>query len=522
MGSRIVPLAFTAFALPGLGVLSVQGSFVSCTRQEPATIVETPNQVAAHVAAEAAKPLEPPTPVHTPEKAPEKAAEKSPRERLQEWLSARLPKGGAIVEDGPTLVVEHTAGPESQKGVAVRTLAAQYVDLTTAYSEAELVSAILHENPGLGLGAIKEGKKVRIPKIVAEVPEPAAESRLGWPKEDGGALRGIYVSATMAGQAGFPKMLDELAARGMNAIVLDAKDVTGFFTYPSKIPLALETDANKHATVSSFERVVRYAHARGIRVIARVTCFRDEWIGPRKPELAIRAKGGGAHVGPSKRVDWLDPSSETVQGYILSIVEEVLGAGVDEVQLDYVRYPTEGIGGADFKLAEKGLSTSDVITGFVEKVHAKTSAASVPLSLDVFGVVSWRYQKDIDATGQDVRRLAHHIEALSPMVYPSHFADGFHGFEKPGDHPEIVGIGTKRALEEIAAAGKTVGPQVVVRSWVQAFPWHTTSFGSKYVADQIASAKQAGGTGWLAWNSGGEYGATFAAVPKKPVVVAKK
>ncbi len=112
--------------------------------------------------------------------------------------------------------------------------------------------------------------------------------------------------------------------------------------------------------------------------------------------------------------------------------------------------------------------------------------------------------------------LAPHIEALSPMVYPSHFANGFMGYEKPGDHADIVAIGTKRAVEEV----KAVGAKTVVRSWVQAFPWKTTTFGPQYIADQIREAKVGGGVGWLAWNSGGEYGATFYAVP--PVSAAKK
>jgi hypothetical protein len=93
------------------------------------------------------------------------------------------------------------------------------------------------------------------------------------------------------------------------------------------------------------------------------------------------------------------------------------------------------------------------------------------------------------------------------------------GYEKPGDHADIVAIGTKRAVEEV----KAVGAKTVVRSWVQAFPWKTSSFGPQYIADQIREAKVGGGSGWLAWNSGGEYNATFYAVPppKKAVVASK-
>lgn len=447
--------------------------------------------------------------------APEVKPAPTPRELLRTWLLAHLPPGGSVEDDGPTLSVVHTV----QKGDNARAIAASYIDLTTNYAEGDLAAAMFKANPSAHFGALVVGQKVRIPNVVTEPVKTGNDARLGWPKEDSGALRGIYANATMAGQASFPALLDRMAVHGMNALVIDSKDVTGFFTYPSKIPLAVEVHANKHTTITSFDRLTRFAHARGIRVIARVTCFRDENIGPQRHALAVQKKGGGAHVAPSKVIDWLDPANEQVQTYLLDVVDEALAAGVDEVQLDYVRYPTEGIWDADFHLKEKQATTAQVITDFIKRVHEHTQKANAALSLDVFGVVAWRDPRDIAATGQDLRMLAPHIEALSPMVYPSHFATGFMGYEKPGDHADIVAIGTKRAVEEV----KAVGAKTVVRSWVQAFPWKTTSFGPQYIADQIREAKVGGGVGWLAWNSGGEYGATFYAVPpaKKAVVASK-
>ncbi|MEO7091730.1 MAG: putative glycoside hydrolase, partial [Polyangiales bacterium] len=353
---------------------------------------------------------------------------------------------------------------------------------------------------------------IRVPDVVLTAPKSPAEARLGWPEDK--AMRAIYMNAEMmAGRwgGGFRENLAKMNARGINAIVVDAKDVTGWFTYPTKIPLAVENDGNKHNVIGSFARLVRVAHAQGIRVIARVACFRDEHLGPTHGELAIKNKGNDfPHKAPSKIVDWLDPTNDTVQQYLVDVVKESIDAGVDEIQLDYVRYPTEGIWDADFHLEEKNLSTADVITGFVHRVHETTKAAGVPLSLDVFGCVAWQYAKDMESTGQDLRRLGKEIEAISPMVYPSHFGVGFQGFEVPGDHPEIVAIGTKKAIETLHEAG---ADHVVVRSWVQAFPWKSPHFGSGYIAEQIKEAAKGGGVGWLAWNSGGEYGATYAAVP---------
>jgi len=505
--SRWLRLSFAcAFFLPGLDASVSHGLSLSCARQDvpPSPILAT-EKPAAKLEEPAKVEPEPPKPA---------PVVLSPKEILKSFVIAHLPDGGAIDEDGPELVVTHTA----KKGQTLRSLAEAYVDLTTLYAEGDLVAAMLKANPKAGYAPLAEGTKIVVPHIVSEVPKTGDAARLGWPSDENGALSGIYANSTMAGHPSFPSLIEKLVAHGMNAMVVDVKDVTGYFTYPSKIPLALEIKANKHTTISSFSRLVRFAHARGVRVIARVTCFRDENLGPQRHAMAVQKRGGGAHVAPSKIIDWLDPANEAVQQYLLASIDEALDAGADEIQLDYVRYPTEGVWDADFHLKERGLTPTNVITDFVKRVHEHTQKAHAALSLDVFGVVAWRDKRDIDATGQDLRLLAPHIEALSPMVYPSHFADGFNGYEKPGDHADIVGIGTKKAIQEIEGAGL----KVPVRPWVQAFPWKTTTFGAAYVADQIKEAKKVGGIGWLAWNSGGEYGATFGAVPAKKTVVAMK
>jgi hypothetical protein len=321
---------------------------------------------------------------------------------------------------------------------------------------------------------------------------PPAEPRLGMP--DDGQIDGLYAQVGMIGQPWFPKFLDHIAASGMNAVVVDGKDYSGWLTYPSTIPLAAETHSASHAVLKSLTALVHDAHERGIRVLMRVSCFHDPWMAAHRPDLAIRGMA-----------DWLDPHSVVVQDYILAVVDETLATGIDEIQLDYVRYPTEGIGHADFGLA--GTSTIDVISGFVERVHERTHDADVPLALDVFGVVAWQRSVDVHATGQDLTRLGQVVEVLSPMVYPSHFREGFNGYTEPGAHPEVVAFGTKQAEGVLRKMGSTA----IVRPWIQAFPWHAPGYSSSYVAQEIVQARAARGNGWLAWNAGGYYNEVFAA-----------
>jgi hypothetical protein len=318
------------------------------------------------------------------------------------------------------------------------------------------------------------------------------EPRLGWPAD--GRLAGLYATVGMIGTPGFNGLLDRIARSGMNAVVVDGKDYSGWLTYPSTIPLAAEVHAQSHAVLRSLPDLVHAAHARGVRVLLRVSCFHDPWMTLHKPELGLPGVPG-----------WLDPRAAAAQDYLLAVVDETLTTGVDEIQLDYVRFPTDGTAGASFR--HDGTVTSDVIAGFVQRVHEHTHAAGVPLSIDVFGVVAWQHPVEVRATGQDLTKLGAFVEAVSPMVYPSHFEKGFNGYAEPADHPVVVGLGTKEAVDVLRRAGSTA----VVRSWIQAFPLRTSSYGSAYVAGEIDQARAAGGSGWLAWNVGGYYNEVFVA-----------
>jgi hypothetical protein len=316
--------------------------------------------------------------------------------------------------------------------------------------------------------------------------------------------------STASGHA-YTKILDKLAEHGMNAIVLDSKDTDGVLTYRSTVPLAVETGATKDAPITDLARTIHFAHQRGIRVVMRVSCFHDEWMQHHKgKEMSIRGKWGGIYP-----IGWLDASNEMAHRYLIDLAKEAMDAGADEIELDYVRYPVIGIKNADFKLDKLGKTKPEVIRDFVHEMHAVTKARHVPLSLDIFGVVAEGKRVDIDGLGQDIALLAPECEVLSPMVYPSHYAKGYLGFEIPGNHPELVGIGTKGTVAQVEAAAKEGSPATLVRPWVQAASYESPDFGPQYLAKELKSAVDNGSSGWLMWNPSQEYGAAWAAVPKK-------
>jgi LysM repeat protein len=416
------------------------------------------------------------------------------------WLRERLPSGGRIAEgDAGTPAVVHTV----QAGETLQKIATAYLDLSDVYLLNDFVTEIGKANPGHRY-ALAPGAELVIPHLIQEPYKTGDTQRLGWPEDK--IIRGIYMRGDTAGGGNYVPILDKLAAHGMNAIVLDTKDTDGWLTYRSTVPLAVETKATKNAAIRDLPRAIRFAHARGIRVIMRISCFHDEWIQPKKTELSVRGKWGGPYP-----IGWLDPSSEGAHEYVIGLAKEAMDAGADEIQLDYVRYPVIGTKNADFHLKERNLTRIGVIRDFVREVHDVTKPRGVPLSLDVFGVIALGKRIDIDALGQDLVLLAPECEVLSPMVYPSHYSKGFYGFDEPGAHPELIAVGTKGTLDQIAH----VPGAALVRPWLQAMYYESPGYGPEYLKSETKYAEASGGTGWLMWNPGQDYSYAWQIMPKR-------
>jgi hypothetical protein len=429
---------------------------------------------------------------------PRQEAPSSERSKLVEWLKSRLPEGGEIVSQpsgAPGIVHVARAGDSFPK------IAEAYVGLTTVYFARDLNKAIHAENSIDPALSPKAGDRIVIPSVVKRPPRGADEERLGWPEDK--VLRGLYIRGPTVESQLFLGLLDHMTERGINLMVLDAKDYDGILTYDSKVPLAVETGATKRAPIRDLARTIRFIHDRQIRVAMRISCFEDELVAKAKTNLLPLSKWKRPYP-----IGWLDPANPEAQQYVIDLAKEAMDAGVDEIQLDYVRYPVLGIKNADFDLTKGKTPKTVVIRDFVRKVHELTQSRKVPLSLDIFGVVAEGQREDINMLGQDPALLAPECEVLSPMVYPSHYRSGYQGWEIPGNHPEIVGIGTRKILKQIKKA-----EGAIVRPWLQAVNYNSPDYGPPYLAAEIRSAVQAGGSGWLMWNPAQTYTVTWSAVP---------
>ena len=470
-------------------------SLVSCSaRTPPAVEARDAESPPAPPSSQVVAPSPAPSQAPTAEQAATPPTGAPTRDELVAYLKKNAPKGGAV-EAGDAIKLTHTV----TAGDTYPAIAAAYLDLTEIYTPSELARAIERKNPSLVADS-----KIEIPAVLTRAPRDPREEKLGLPEDK--ALRALFMTGPFLAQK-WVESLDKMAARGINAVILDAKDYQGPVTYPSKAKIAVEIGAAARPSIPNLARAIRFAHWRGIRVSLRIPCFHDPWADKK-------ANGGrlsliSATSGQPVHIDWLDPTNKEAQDYAIELAKEGIEAGADEINLDYVRFPVH-ITERFAKLPDPS-KRSAIIRDFVKRVHAETKPAGVLLSLDLFGVTATGARSDIDRLGQDIAVVGPEAEVIMPMVYPSHYDKGYNGWEHPGDHPEIVGIGVKAAVAQLAKVKSTT----VVRSWLQAFAWRTSVYGTKYVVDQARSAEANGGIGWGMWSPSCEYSAVYNGFPVK-------
>lgn len=372
-----------------------------------------------------------------------------------------------------------------QRGETLAGIVDMYLPYTAAYTKKELFGGIKEIN-GI-TGDVRPGQALTIPIVRNRPLRPEAVAR-----PSGFAAKGLYMTAVSASSRFIFDSARRLIESGGNTLVFDAKDDMGLITYESTVAERYALEKRYPPNIPELPKMIESLHSMGIHVVARVVVFKDRIMSQSRPQWCMDSASG-----------WLDPANPEVQAYLLAIIEELAFSGVDEIQLDYIRYysdrkTTTGI---------EGVSRTEVIAGFIEKAHEITRPNGILLSVDIFGIMIWQRDVDVLVIGQDINMIKPHVEIISPMIYPSHFSAGFDGVDNPADNPyRFVFKGIKKMKE-------LVGDDVIIRPWLQSFPLRiTTGFNPEYIRSQIQASNDAGGTGWLLWSPGNHYRKAYAAM----------
>ena len=245
--------------------------------------------------------------------------------------------------------------------------------------------------------------------------------------------------------------------------------------YRSEVAEAAEIGA-VNPRYDPVDRIAR-AKAAGLYTIARIVTFEDKfWANAHRDEKL---------AGP-----WVDPAGPGARRYNLDLAVEACQLGFDEIQFDYVRYPT-GVAGRQSghrELPEQ--QRVDTIASFLADARSELAPLGCGISADIFGIVVSTINDQ--SIGQRPEDLSRHLDAISPMLYPSHYSDGWLGLPDPNDHPYRV----------VANALDSAAPRIeagVLRPWLQAFWWTNAQ-----IRESIQAAEDRG-VGWLLWNSGSRF-----------------
>lgn len=410
-------------------------------------------------------------------------------------------------------------------------------------------------NPGLLLGGLIViggfGTLAVLPNFVAITYEkgvPAVEGKGGDVADEVAVdygdhlptpepLKGIYMSQCVVGTPSFrDKLVKLIDDTDLNAVVIDVKDFSGEIGFPATDPRFAEASM-QNCGARDMKEFIELLHDKGIYAIARMTVFQDPHYSSLYPEQAVQSE---AHPGrpweDHKGLNFVDVSSKPFWDYIVALSKETYAIGFDEINYDYIRYPSDG----PMKDAVYvNPNRAEAVELFWKYLHEHMSPTGVVMSADLFGLVSSN-TSDL-GIGQQLERALPYFDYIMPMVYPSHYPDGFNGYADPNDYPyEVIKYEMDRAVARTiateavvqtldgkpimktevvpatattatttreVATGKYTKPafdKLKIRPWLQDF-----DYGKEYLPKDILAQTQAtydaGLTSWIFWDPANRY-----------------
>jgi hypothetical protein len=279
-------------------------------------------------------------------------------------------------------------------------------------------------------------------------------------------------------------------------MVIDVKETDGRLYYATDLEPAAEVGAIREAPIFELEELLPMLKERGIYTIARMVVMKDNTSAAARPELAVMNTATGEPWRDNIGGAWLDPSAPGVANYIAAIAGDLADKGFDEVQLDYIRFFSDG----PYDLADTNLPNTQsfrlpAIGRVMRIVSQELEMTKTFLGADVFPISF--IVPDDQGIGQRPEVIMPWVDYFCPMVYPSHYGPGVFGFEVPNSFPYEVIDETLQIMNE-----QKEGLAVVIRPWIQDF-----GYGSfpPYTAEQVQAEMRAaadnGAMGWMIWNA---------------------
>ena len=312
-------------------------------------------------------------------------------------------------------------------------------------------------------------------------------------------VRGIYLTAYSAGNETFRKSTIEKMKNGrINTVVIDIKDYSGYILYDSQLEELQEINASR-ARMSDVRQIIDEFHEADIYVIARQTVFQDPVLAYARPDLAIKTTSGNTWHDKNG-LAWMNPSKKEVWEYNLAIAKEATELGFDEINFDYMRYPSDG----NMSIVDYQIPREETKASMMKKFFAyldKNLSDITTISIDTFGLVLDHTDDEYDLNiGQRLADAAEHFDYVCPMMYPSHYPLNYLGFSNSAEHPgPVIAYGLDISSSTIKQK------RAKLRPWLQAFNIRAVYDAAKVNAQADATEAADTTEGWLLWNARNYY-----------------
>lgn len=333
--------------------------------------------------------------------------------------------------------------------------------------------------------------------------------------------KSVYVSAyQMQNMQGIEKYRKIILDNKLNSLVVDMKDDYGLLRFEPESPLL-----KKKGKVTQYkidvDKFVSEFKKDDIYLIARIVVFKDRNLAAydkkqyavwdkrnNKPWIGIKGvsdvtdEEGNVTGTKTDYYDenWVDPYCEEVWEYNVEIAKELVARGFDEIQFDYIRFPTDGtnINDAQYKWKNSGMDKESALVSFLSYARQHIEA---PIGIDIYGANGW-YRSGV-RTGQDVEMMSHYVDVICPMFYPSHFEQNFLEYAPVVERPyRIYFYGSYRN----SVIGRN---KIIIRPWVQAFylgvRFDRNYYNKDYVRREIYGVRDGLNRGYMYWNNSGGY-----------------
>ncbi len=314
------------------------------------------------------------------------------------------------------------------------------------------------------------------------------------------SVKAIYMTSWVAGtpslRANLIKLLDDTEA---NAVVIDIKDYTGNISFEVHDP-DLQAIGSVDPRIADIDELIQMLHDKNIYVIGRLSVFQDAFMTKHQPGWAVKRASDGAVWKDRKGISWIDPGSKDMWKYIVLVANESYNRGFDEINFDYIRFPSDG----DMKNIaypySQGIGKPEVMRSFFQYLREQLNDTGMIISADLFGMVTTN--TDDLGIGQVLENALPYFDYVAPMVYPSHYPATWNGLKNPAEHPyEVIKLSMGPAVARATALG--ISP-LKLRPWLQDF-----DLGATYTADMVRKQIQAtydvGLTSWMLWDASNTY-----------------